>query len=327
MGECIASPGPAACAGPHFRPVCRPPGGPNTAIFAGVKLYSFDGVDAALDLLPLAARRALDVAGLKVSLEVWRTLPLESRRVIAQAGSAPAVDTERVESALGTAHASRIERTPEPNIASVPNELSAALGVRPISQALWNALSPLDRYALVKVASRGKPERLDAAYLEIVGHSALSTHLGPTGGARMVDVAQKPASHRQAVAETRVSMSADAFSRVKAATVPKGDVLGTARLAGIMAAKRTSELIPLCHPLALTKIELSFELDDSATAISVRATVECFDRTGVEMEALTAASVAALTVYDMLKGIDRAMEIGPTRLMTKSGGRSGDFAR
>ena len=173
--------------------------------------------------------------------------------------------------------------------------LATALGgARPVSQALWNALSPLDRYALLKVASRGKPERLQAAYAEIVGHSALSTHLGPAGGARMVDVSQKTASHRHAVAESRVSMSADVFARVKTATVPKGDVLGTARLAGIMGAKRTAELIPLCHPLALTKLELTLELDDTASAISVRATVEAFDRTGVEMEALTAVSVAAL---------------------------------
>lgn len=143
----------------------------------------------------------------------------------------------------------------------------------------------------------------------------------------MVDVSQKAASHRHAVAESRVSMSAEAFARVKSATVPKGDVLGTARLAGIMAGKRTAELIPLCHPLSLTKLELSLEFDDAATSIVIHATVEAFDRTGVEMEALTAVSVAALTVYDMLKGIDRAMEIGPTRLVTKSGGRTGDFSR
>ena len=298
------------------------------AIVRWVKLYSFDGVDAKLELLPLAARRALDVAGLKVSLEVWRTLPLDARRVIAQAGSAPVVDTAQVEAALGAGTFTRIERSADPTISAVPADLSSTLGSkRPISQALWNALSPLDRYALVKVAGRGKAERLDAAYAEIVGHSALSTHLGPTGGARMVDVSQKTASLRHAVAESRVSMSADAFSRVKTASVPKGDVLGTARLAGIMAAKRTAELIPLCHPLALTKLELTLELDDSSSAIGVRATVEAFDRTGVEMEALTAVSVAALTIYDMLKGIDRAMEIGPTRLVAKSGGRSGDFAR
>jgi cyclic pyranopterin monophosphate synthase len=293
-----------------------------------VKLYSFDGVDAALDLLPLAARRALDAAGLKLSLEAWRGLPLDKRSAITEAGTEPAVDVRRVQAALPAGQTTPIEVSAEPNLATVPDVLSGSLGSsRPISKALWSALSPLDRYALLKVASRGKPERLDAAYLEIVGHSALSTHLGPQGGARMVDVSQKSASHRTAVAETRVTMSADAFARVKNATVPKGDVLGTARLAGIMAAKRTAELIPLCHPLALTKLELGFELDDAASAIAVRATVEAFDRTGVEMEALTAVSVAALTVYDMLKGIDRAMEIGPTRLLTKSGGRTGDFAR
>jgi cyclic pyranopterin monophosphate synthase len=293
-----------------------------------VKLYSFDGVDAALDLLPLAARRALDAAGLKLSLEAWRSLPLEQRRVLSEAGTQPKVDVRRVQDALPEGQTTPIDALPEANLATVPDSLSGALGTsRPISPALWSALSPLDRYALLKVASRGKPERLEAAYSEIVGHSALSTHLGPQGGARMVDVSQKTASHRIAVAETRVTMSADAFARVKAATVPKGDVLGTARLAGIMAAKRTAELIPLCHPLALTKLELGFELDDAASAIAVRATVEAFDRTGVEMEALTAVSVAALTVYDMLKGIDRAMEIGPTRLVTKSGGRTGDFAR
>jgi molybdenum cofactor biosynthesis protein MoaC len=298
------------------------------AIVGRVKLYSFDGVDATLDLLPLAARRALDVAGLKISLEVWRAMPLEARRTIVNSGGAPTVDAARVEAALAGGPVMRIERSFDPSVSTIPAELVSALGSkRPISQALWQALSPLDRYALVKVAARGKPDRIEAAYSEIVGHSALSTHLGPAGGARMVDVSQKAASLRHALAESRISMSAEAFARVKTATVPKGDVLGTARLAGIMAAKRTAELIPLCHPLALTKLDLTLELDDATSAIAVRATVEAFDRTGVEMEALTAVSVAALTVYDMLKGIDRAMEIGPTRLLTKSGGRSGDFTR
>jgi cyclic pyranopterin phosphate synthase len=282
-----------------------------------VKLYSFDGVDAALELVPLAARRALDVTGLKVSLEVWRALPLESRRALVAAGAGSVVDVERVTGLLPADQVTRLEPLSEPREVAIPDELSVAFGpARPISRALWQALSPLDRYALLKVASRGNPERVTAAYAEIVGHSALSTHLGPTGGARMVDVAQKVASLRQAIAETRVTMNADAFARVK-----------SARLAGIMAAKRTSDLIPLCHPLSLTKVELALELDAAQSAISIRATVEAFDRTGVEMEALTAVSVAALTVYDMLKGIDRAMEIGPTRLVAKSGGRSGDFAR
>jgi len=293
-----------------------------------VKLYSFDGVDASLDLLPLAARRALDVAGIKLSLEAWRKLPLAARRAVVQSGSGPVVDVAQVEAVLAAAPVTRIERSPDPDMSAVPAELITALGsARPVSHALWNALSPLDRFALVKVAGRGQPDRLDAAYAEIVGHSALSTHLAPAGGARMVDVAQKTASLRQAVAESRVSMSGEAFARVKTATVPKGDVLATARLAGIMGGKRTAELIPLCHPLALTKLELTLELDDSSSAIVIRATVEALDRTGVEMEALTAVSVAALTVYDMLKGIDRAMEIGPTRLIAKSGGRSGDFRR
>ncbi len=293
-----------------------------------MKLYSFDGVDATLDLVPLAARRALDSAGLKVSLEAWRSLPLESRRSIAEAGSSASVDEARVQAALSSSETSSIERSVEASPSRVPDELTGSLGAgRPISPALWTALSPLDRYALLKVASRGKPERLGAAYQEIVGHSALSTHLGPAGGARMVDVSQKSASHRQAIAESRVVMSAEAFARVKSATAPKGDVLGTARLAGIMAAKRTAELIPLCHPLSLTKLELQLELSSTGSAIDVRATVEAFDRTGVEMEALTAVSVAALTIYDMLKGIDRAMEIGPTRLVSKSGGRTGDFQR
>jgi len=293
-----------------------------------VKLYSFDGIDAGLDLVPLAGRRALDRAGFKPSLEVWRAWPLSLRREIVAAGSDQVVDVARVERALSGQAVPRLDPAPEPVLERVPDSVSRAFGPeRPISEAVWAGLSPLDRYALGKLAERGKEDRLAAAYLEIVGHSAISTHLGPAGGARMVDVGQKQASLRHAVAETRVRMSQAAFDRVQSQSVPKGDVLGTARLAGIMAAKRTAELIPLCHPLALTKLALALELDATEHAIDVRATVEAFDRTGVEMEALTAVSVAALTVYDMLKGIDRGMEIGPTRLLAKSGGRSGDFSR
>jgi cyclic pyranopterin phosphate synthase len=295
---------------------------------ACVKLYSFDGIDATLELVPLAARRALDRAGLKPSLEIWRRLPVEQRGEIAEAGSGNVVDIARVERALATQAAPRVEPIAEPALGHVPEAVSRAFGpARPISEAVWAGLTPLDRYALSKLAERGRADRLAAAYLEIVGHSALSTHLAPDGGARMVDVGQKQASLRHAVAQTRVRLSQQAFERVQSQSVPKGDVLGTARLAGIMAAKRTADLIPLCHPLALTKLAVSLELDAAERSIDVRATVEAFDRTGVEMEALTAVSVAALTVYDMLKGIDRAMEIGPTRLLAKSGGRSGDFSR
>jgi cyclic pyranopterin monophosphate synthase len=293
-----------------------------------VKLYSFDGIDASLDLVPVAARRALDLAGFKPSLEVWRALSLEARQAIVEAGSGQGVDIQRVEQALSARSAPRVGLFADPSAQQVTEEVRAAYGSeRPISDAVWLGLSPLDRYALAKVAGRPKEERLAAAYQEIIGHSAVSTHVAPAGGARMVDISQKPASLRQAVAETRVSMSEEAFQRVESQSVPKGDVLGTARLAGIMAAKRTADLIPLCHPLALTKLLVELDLDHERCEITVRATVEAFDRTGVEMEALTAVSVAALTVYDMLKGIDRGMEIGPTRLLRKSGGRTGDFSR
>jgi cyclic pyranopterin phosphate synthase len=122
-------------------------------------------------------------------------------------------------------------------------------------------------------------------------------------------------------------MNAEAFERVSQRNAPKGDVLATARVAAVMAAKRTPDLIPLCHPVSLTRVDVMLALDAEARAVEVAVVVECFDRTGVEMEALTAASVAVLTVYDMLKAFDRAMEIGPTRLVHKSGGRGGDFRR
>jgi cyclic pyranopterin monophosphate synthase len=134
-------------------------------------------------------------------------------------------------------------------------------------------------------------------------------------------------SEGRAVAESRIAMNAATFERLVSADAPKGDVLGTARLAGIMAAKRTSELIPLCHPVKITRVDVSLAADAASRSVLVRVTVEAFDRTGVEMEALTAASTAALTVYDMLKAFDRGMEIGPTRLLEKSGGVRGDFRR
>lgn len=293
-----------------------------------VKLYSFDGIDDSLELLPLAARRALDRAGFKPSLETWRSLPLSKRTDLTTIGSAAEVDVAAVASALADTASPSGAANEDPSPQQVPAELRARYGAsRPISDAVWQALSPLDRYALCKVAGRGNEERLSAAHTEIVGHSAVSTHLAPAGGARMVDVGQKVASLRHAVAESRVRMSAEAFHALQTHSVPKGDVLSTARIAGVMAAKRTSELLPLCHPLALTRLALDFEPAQDEPALLLRATVEAFDRTGVEMEALTAVSVAALTIYDMLKGIDRAIEIGPTRLVQKSGGRTGDFSR
>ena len=149
------------------------------------------------------------------------------------------------------------------------------------------------------------------------------THLDESGAARMVDVGTKAETQREAAATGRITMSAEAAAAIRDGLVRKGDVLSVARVAGIMAAKKTSDLIPLCHPLALTKITL--DLVPDATGVTATATVALTGRTGVEMEALTAVSVALLTVYDMAKAIDKAMTIGDIRLVSKTGGKSGDW--
>jgi len=151
------------------------------------------------------------------------------------------------------------------------------------------------------------------------------THFDARGKARMVDVGAKAETRRTAIARGAVEMKAATAKVVRAGTAKKGDVLGTARLAGISAVKRTSDLIPLCHPLRVTKVEV--ELSVRGARVEITATVEAFDRTGVEMEALTAVSVAALTVYDMLKAIDRGMRIVEVELSAKRGGKSGDWKR
>lgn len=151
------------------------------------------------------------------------------------------------------------------------------------------------------------------------------THLGRSGAARMVDVSAKQVTERVAIAEGRVCMSPETLEIVRKGDAKKGDVLGAARLAGIMAAKRTHELIPLCHPLLLSKIELAVEPDDDIPGIAVRATVKVAGQTGVEMEALTAVSVACLTIYDMVKAVERGMRIEGIRLVEKRGGKSGTY--
>ena len=151
------------------------------------------------------------------------------------------------------------------------------------------------------------------------------THLGQRGEARMVDVSAKAATERIAVAEGRVVMTRKTLELVLKGDAKKGDVLGAARIAGIMAAKRTHELIPLCHPLALAKVEVDIAPDDKLPGLTVRATCKLKGQTGVEMEALTAVSVACLTVYDMVKAADRGMRIEGLRLLRKSGGRSGVY--
>jgi cyclic pyranopterin phosphate synthase len=158
-----------------------------------------------------------------------------------------------------------------------------------------------------------------------VARSRTLTHLATGGEARMVDVSAKGATERVAVAEGKVVMSASTLDLVLAGNAKKGDVLGAARIAGIMAGKKTHELIPLCHPLALSKIAVDIEPDRKLPGLTVRATAKVKGQTGVEMEALTAVSVACLTIYDMVKAVERGMRIEGIRLIEKSGGQSGHY--
>ena len=160
----------------------------------------------------------------------------------------------------------------------------------------------------------GQPGRSDAAL----------THVDRVGVARMVDVGWKPETERIAVAAGAITMTADTLELVKSNSLKKGDVIGIARVAGIMAAKSTAQLIPLCHPIPLSQVDIEFDLDGERTAVEITATAKTTAKTGVEMEALTAVSIAALTIYDMCKGVDRAMRIKGVRLLKKTGGQSGD---
>lgn len=157
--------------------------------------------------------------------------------------------------------------------------------------------------------------------------SSQLTHLNHRGEAQMVDVSGKQSSHREAVAAGQVRMSQETFSAIETGNAPKGDVLLTAKLAGIMAAKQTANLIPLCHPLPLQKIEVNLIGDPELPGYQIRACVITKAETGVEMEALTAVSVAALTLYDMAKALDKSMQIESIRLLRKTGGKSGDYLR
>jgi cyclic pyranopterin monophosphate synthase len=152
------------------------------------------------------------------------------------------------------------------------------------------------------------------------------SHLDGEGRARMVDVGKKGETERIAVAAGKVTMAPETLDRIVAGGVPKGDVLAVARIAGITGAKRTSDLVPLCHPLRITGVEVAFAAQDHGV-LEVQATVRALDRTGVEMEALTAVTVAALTVYDMVKALDRSVVLGDIRLLQKAGGKSGDWER
>jgi len=153
------------------------------------------------------------------------------------------------------------------------------------------------------------------------------THFNQAGRARMVDVTAKDETKREAVAEGRITMLPATLARIRSGTMGKGDVLGVAQVAGIMGAKQTWQLIPMCHPLLLTGVDIAFAVDEAASAIDIVATVRTTGKTGVEMEALTAVAVAALTIYDMAKAIDKGMVVEYIRLVAKSGGKSGNYVR
>jgi cyclic pyranopterin phosphate synthase len=153
------------------------------------------------------------------------------------------------------------------------------------------------------------------------------THFDDAGKARMVDVSEKPVTQREAIATGSVLMKPETLRLIREGQVAKGDVLGVARVAGIMAAKKTAELIPMCHPLNITSVNIEFALDDKRNKVDLETTVKIVGRTGVEMEALVATSVAALTIYDMCKAVDREMVISEVMLQEKRGGKSGEFKR
>ncbi|MEM9633451.1 MAG: cyclic pyranopterin monophosphate synthase MoaC [Pseudomonadota bacterium] len=151
------------------------------------------------------------------------------------------------------------------------------------------------------------------------------THLDAAGAANMVDVSQKNTTHRIAVARGTITMRQETLDLIRSGNAKKGDVIGTARIAGILAAKKTHELIPLCHPLMLSKVTIDIDVDESLPGLAVTATTKVSGQTGVEMEALTACSLACLTIYDMAKAVDRGMVIGDIRLIEKAGGKSGHW--
>lgn len=177
----------------------------------------------------------------------------------------------------------------------------------------------------------GRSGSAPAGTVQVLGspaaRSSRLTHVDSRGSAKMVDVSGKPATVRQAIARGEVRMRSETLAQIKANAFKKGDVLAVAKLAGIQAAKRTDELIPLAHPLALTGIDVITTLDDQASAVLIQAAVSTVAPTGVEMEALAAVAAAALTIYDMCKAVDRSMTIERIRLVRKTGGRSGDYER
>jgi cyclic pyranopterin phosphate synthase len=302
-----------------------------------IGVFRFEEIDDDLPLLPLAARRALDCAGVKVGLRAWQHLSIDTRRKLVALGTADEVDAEMVRAVVGSTPVepraaddeTRLAR-PAPELAAI---LAATLGAESIDATEWSLLGRLERYALLHLAARNRPARLHEAYSEITRRGVVAvrsaglTHLSPAGDARMVDVGAKSVSHRRAVAEARLRMRRGTAQSLIDASGPKGDALATARIAAISAAKRTSELIPLCHQVALSQVTVGFDVDVERGVVTIKTAADAHDRTGVEMEALVAASVAALTIYDMLKAVERGITIESLTLIEKLGGRSGHYRR
>jgi cyclic pyranopterin phosphate synthase len=304
-------------------------------------VYSFEALLPHLDSPPIAARRALEHAGLRLSVEGWRSLATEERERLTLAGTAEHVDTAEVVSIVRRASpaAADVVRGSDPDATTPPEGVVRALAASRPLDALdagrWARLRAIDRYALA-LAHRGAVARsASSSFAEaaeaILGPTEpdLSSHLTQAGEVHMVDVARKPQTARRAVASGSILMRRETLERLVSREAPKGVVLATARLAAIMAAKRTHELVPLCHLVALTHVEVALEPRSAGTrgAVDVTATVDAFDRTGCEMEAMVAVTTACLTVYDMLKGIDRDMVLTDVKLLEKSGGRSGHYVR
>jgi cyclic pyranopterin phosphate synthase len=295
-------------------------------------VFSFERIGPDLKLLPMAARRALDAAGLKLSLAAWSALAIDRKRSLVDLGQGEHIDVMRVSELVAEA-----QPPPQPIDPADESQLDTKTASvdellddeNRISEREWRELSRLERFSIRHAAKRGDRERLLEAVRELLPRRGRPnrrlTHLSPDGDARMVDVGDKPVTHRRAVAGARVRMRPETARMAVDGTGPKGDVIATARIAAIMAAKKTSELIPLCHPLALSRVDVDISVSAEAGEVTVVATVEARDRTGVEMEALTAAMIGALTIYDMLKAVQRDMSIGEVVLLEKSGGRSGDF--
>ena len=287
-----------------------------------VVVFKFEDIGDELKLLPLAARRALDLAGCKVSLHAWQSMPLRARRVLVEQGSGDEVDLQAVHSAVaGCEPPSVAIKKREEDRSELPDKL--LLDQLPRLGDRWEPLGFLQRFALQHLAKRGDAERLARAWREIAG--PLLSHLDEQGTARMVAIASKKTTARHAVAAARVRMTPATAAMVLDNSGPKGDVLSTARLAAIMATKRTPDLIPMCHSIAVTGVDVGIDVNVAQGTVDLRVRVEAVDRTGVEMEAMTAASVGALTIYDMLKAVQRSIRIEDVHLLEKSGGRSGDY--